>query len=101
MIKINKNIALQFLSKTLPQKAFWSSDGKIFHNIVELGAGLKRMNAGAFSYHANANKNDFSKWIADVFGDDKLAEELLKAKNKADAAKKVWARIAYLKKFVK
>lgn len=100
-MKINKNTAAQFLEKTTPERAFWCSDGKIFHGLVEFGAGLKNMPEGIFRYHANSEKNDFSKWISDVIGDYELGEELARAKSKSEAARKVNARIAQLKKIVK
>jgi len=101
MPKVTKSEALHFLSRTRPEFAFWCRDGKIFSDIAELNAGLKAIHPRTFIYHANAQKNDFSKWVAEVIKDKTLASELKRAKNKIEAAKKVGARIAYLNRIVK
>ena len=39
------------------------------------------------SAFANQEKNDFAMWVRAVLGDDKLSDQLLKAKNQKQAAK--------------
>ena len=59
------------------------------------------MSNETYSYHANKEKNDFSKWINDVIGDKKLANELLSSKNKESALNKIRSRLNSLKKMAK
>jgi hypothetical protein len=37
---------------------------------------LKECDDSTFSYHVNANKNDFSAWVCDAFHDDDFANEI-------------------------
>jgi len=41
-------------------------------------------------------RNDFSKWIKEVVGDDKLANELSKVRSRIQASQAVAARISFL-----
>jgi hypothetical protein len=50
----------------------------------------------AFAFHSNAEKSDFSNWVRDVIGDEKLARDLIKSPNQMQAAKCVTTRIAFL-----
>ncbi len=50
-----------------------------------------------FSYHSNETKTDFSNWVRDVIGDEKLSRNLLKSTTRAQAAKSVANRVAWLK----
>jgi len=50
-----------------------------------------------FSYHSSGVKRDFSNWIRDVIGDEKLSRDLLKSTNQTQAAKSVADRVAWLR----
>jgi len=67
-------------------------------NYFELESGLKKMSARTFSYHVNAEKNDFSRWVEEIIGDKKLAVDLKKCRDKKSASTKVAGRIKSLKK---
>ena len=67
-------------------------------NLDELYAALSEMGKDTFSHHVSKDKNDFSAWIRDVLGDQKLAEDLMKASSKKGMATKVGQRVQYLKK---
>ena len=54
------------------------------------------MSPEIFNAHVTAYKNDFSKWILDVFMDAKLAEDFGKARAPSEAARIVRKRIVYL-----
>jgi hypothetical protein len=97
MVKITKAIASTWLSDVPQGKQFWCTDSREFKNLADLAAGFKAMSDQTFRYHSNETRNDFSKWVKDVIGDEKLAEELRKAKNPAQAAKVVAVRISALK----
>ncbi|MFH1382293.1 MAG: hypothetical protein ABIH70_05305 [Chloroflexota bacterium] len=94
----SKQDAKKYLG-TVPQEVtFWCIDGRIFKNIQELGEGLVTMSDETFAGHCNQEKCDFSNWVRDVIGDQKLARDLAKVKSKVEAAKAVSDRIATLNK---
>lgn len=66
-------------------KHFWCADGKIFDSLESMLAGLRVMDYGTFKYHANGQKNDFSRWVCDVFLQGDLADAMEKSKTKAEA----------------
>ena len=79
------------------EKRFYLHDGRILNNLEELVSALNVMSDETFRYHANESKNDFSNWIADVIGDDKLAADLRKVTSRTETAKVVAARVAFHK----
>lgn len=76
-----------------PEKCFWACDGQIFKNVKELAEGLKKMNDEVFKHHVTKEKNDFAKWVKDVFKEEKLALDLSSAKTAKAAAKKIEVKI--------
>lgn len=80
---------------------FWCNDGKVFKNLYELRDGLKNMSNETYLYHANSEKNDFSNWVRDVIKDEKLANNLRKARTKEEAAQIVENRIRELEKKIR
>jgi hypothetical protein len=97
MATITKAAAKERLSDVSEEKRFWCRDGRFLKNLEELETALGQMTADTFSYHSNESKTDFSNWVRDVIGDDKLARDLLKSTTQAQAAKNVAARINWLK----
>ena len=90
--------AAKYLCNAAPDHCFWVNNGPILKNVEELADALESISEDTYSYHANKNKNDFSKWISEIIGDNKLANDLLSAKNKNSAVNKVRARLNSLKK---
>ncbi|MEM2915996.1 MAG: DUF5752 family protein [Candidatus Woesearchaeota archaeon] len=82
-------------SALAPEKCFYVSDGSVYATLAQLAKGLRKMHPDTYAYHANEQKNDFHNWVRDVFGEQKLAQKLLTAKNQFDSAKAVEA---FLKK---
>ena len=76
-----------------PDKYFWVCDGQVLKNLEQLNKSLEKMSNEVFGYHVNEMKNDFAKWVEDVWGDKKLALDLKRAKSAQTAAQKVKARI--------
>lgn len=72
------------------EKKFFLCDGEVVHNLPELMERLKTMDDGVFQHHVNAERNDFSTWVRDVFMDKKLARELARVKTKESMAKKLF-----------
>jgi hypothetical protein len=77
---------------------FFANDGSVIDGLRGLPTALAEMSDDTFMSHANEEKNDFSNWVRDVCGDEKLARDLSTVKTKANAAKKAIARVAMLSK---
>ena len=97
IIKITKVIAGERLADVPPEKQFWCSDGRVLKNLPGLKSALEQINEETFRYHSNETRSDFSNWVRDVIGDEKLSRDLQKSKTQAQAAKAVADRVAWLK----
>ncbi|MFH0769203.1 MAG: hypothetical protein V1932_06525 [Chloroflexota bacterium] len=97
MVRITKIVARRILGDVPEDKRFWCFDGRVLKNLSELEAALKEMGEETFRYHSNETKSDFSNWVRDVIGDEKLSIDLQKSANVAEAAKSVSNRIAWLR----
>lgn len=75
-------------------KSFRLVDGIIIHNVEELRERFLNVPSQHYNHHVNKEKNDFSNWIRDVYGDKKLAKLILKAKTPLEAAKSIRKRLA-------
>ena len=69
------------------EKRFFCHDGYVIKNLDELAQYLNKMTEDVFQYHVNSEKNDFSNWIRDVIGDQKLASDLRKANSPLESSK--------------
>ncbi len=94
--RITKNMARKFLAPVPEQNVFWCNDGHIFHDIRELKDALTRMSDQTFLYHSNDQKKDFSKWIREIVGDEKLAQSLETAPDREHAARILEERCSLL-----
>jgi hypothetical protein len=97
IIKISKEEANRRLGDVPDDKRFWCQDGRLVKNLGELEKALNDMSDETFHYHSGEGRNDFSNWIRDVVGDDKLAKDLSKAKSRIQASKAVAQRISFLR----
>lgn len=97
MATVSKSDAQTRLGDVPDEKRFWCHDGRYLKNLEELKAALEQMMDETFQYHANEAKTDFSNWVRDVIGDEKLARDLLNCTSPAQAAASVAGRIKYLK----
>lgn len=96
IIRITRDVAQKRLSDVPQEKAFWVCGGRVLNNLKDLATALNEISDDTCSYHSNDRKNDFSRWVADVICDDKLARDLQKAKNRLEAASAVTCRIQFL-----
>ena len=96
MVGITKDMAEKWLGDVPPEKQFWCRDGRILKNLPELEVALKQMMEETFRYHSNETKNDFSKWVREVIGDEELSRDLQKSTARLQAAKSVADRVAWL-----
>ena len=95
---IGKENALTYLRDVAPETCFWVNNGPVIKNLDELSVVLKDITDDAFCHHVNKEKNDFSKWVSDVVGDNLLAKQLSSSRNSDSAFKKVKKRVDTLKK---
>lgn len=95
---VTKDEARKYLGNIQPEQCFWVNNGPILKNLEELADTLPQMNDETFHHHVNNEKNDFSNWIKDVIGDQKLANDLLSSRDKESAVKKLSTRLNSLKK---
>jgi len=98
MVRITKVIAEKRLGDVEKDKQFWCQDGHYLKNLQELETALEQMTEDTFRYHVNETKSDFSTWVNEVIGDDKLSRDLRKSATKTHAAKSTADRIILLKK---
>lgn len=96
MTKILKEHAERRLANVPDQYVFWCNDGRMIRSIRELKEALELMSEATYAYHANREKNDFSNWIKDIIGDEKLARDLSKSSDKRQAFEYVKAREVFL-----
>ena len=99
MVRIlNKEEAGRYLCDAAPEQCFWVNNGPILKNLGELADAMAEMSDQTYSYHSSREKNDFSRWVNEVIGDKRLANELLSSKGKHSALKKIRHRLNSLKK---
>lgn len=96
MAGITSPMAGKWLVDVPQDKQFWCRDGRTLKSLPELGVALIQMTEETYRYHANENKNDFSKWVSDVIGDVELAKALQKSTSRVQAAKTVADRVSWL-----
>ena len=96
MTRITKEIAGKMLGEVPNGKQFYCTDGRVVKNLPELESALKEMSEETFRYHSSETKSDFSNWVRDVIGDEKLSQDLQKSANRTQAVKKVADRITWL-----
>jgi hypothetical protein len=97
IVKISKEEANRRLGDVPDEKRFWCQDGKVVKNIKELEKALNDMSDETFHYHAGEGRNDFSNWVRYVVGDNKLANDMSRAKSHLQASKAVAQRISFLR----
>lgn len=70
----------------ITEHTFNLSDGNKLNSIIQLQKALLEMKQETFNQHVNSEKNDFAKWVEEVFDEKKLAEEMMKMKTKLGMA---------------
>jgi len=97
MVKFTRAVAQRMLGNVPQDKQFWCSDGRVLKSLPELEVALREMSEETFRNHSSEVKSDFSIWVNDVIGDEKLANDLRKSTTRAQAAKNVASRIGWLR----
>ena len=67
---------------TSPDKYFILCNGKRLKNIKELAEVMEEIEDHVFNHHVTHDKNDFARWVHDVFEDTDLAQKLAGVKDK-------------------
>ena len=80
-----KAAAKKPLTKAEGSSAFWVTDGRVLHDMIELLDALQEMADQNYDYHALGEQNDFSQWVEHVLCDGNCAKSLGKAKNRKNA----------------
>jgi hypothetical protein len=98
---VTRDDAERFLNEVPQEYQFWLKDGTTIRNVEQLAEALSNMDEDTFRHHSNKEKTDFSNWLKDIVGDEKLAKDMMKNKSKDSAYTKVKDRIALLKRIRK
>ncbi len=77
----------RILEQVLPEDYLKLSSGEFIKSLPELVENLDKMGDDVFEFHVYGDNNDFSEWILDVYGDEKLSEKVRKIKKKKDILK--------------
>lgn len=96
IVKISRDEANRRLGDVPDETRFWCQDGRVVKNLRELEDALNSMSDETFHHHLGGGRNDFSSWIRDVVGDNKLANDLGRAKSRIQAGKGIAERISFL-----
>ncbi len=93
-----KEEAARILGDVSGDRRFFCHDGCVASNLQQLADCLSHISEESYNHHVTSEKNDFSNWVRDVFGDVRLANELARSRNKDDAARILDQRISWLKR---
>ncbi len=74
---------------------FSFQNGRYARNLKELLAGVSSLKKEEYEHHVYFDHNDFSNWLLDVLGDDKLARDLFGA-HQEQAIALLKGRVHYL-----
>ena len=96
IVRISKEDAQRRLADVPLEHVFRCHDGRQLRNMRELEQAFSSMDEETFVYHSNSEKKDFSNWVNDIIGDDKLARDLAKVQGPTRASKAVGDRVAFL-----
>ncbi len=94
---MTKKRAEILLADVPEDKRFWCADGRVLKNLTELESALNDITTETFQHHSNEEKSDFANWVRDVIGDTKLARDLSKGSDAAQASGNIRERIAWLR----
>ena len=93
---VTREEARKLLSNVPENQVFRCCDGRVLRNIRDLAKTLAHMGEDSFRYHAHQGKNDFSTWVSQIIGDEKLARHLRRTPDRSQTLKELSHRIAFL-----
>lgn len=97
MAILTKKQAQNALKEAPPEHVFLVCDGSRISSLAGLHQALEQMKGEVYAYHASPQRNDFSTWVKDIFGDEKLAADLRVSRSQAEAARMVARRVEWLR----
>jgi hypothetical protein len=65
-----------------PEFYFYLADGRCLKSLSDLAFALGDMEEWVLNHHVNAEKNDFSNWIENIYGDKTLAKKIRRKKDR-------------------
>lgn len=68
------------------EQQFWTNDGRILKDLIELRDALSKMEKHVFDHHVTGDKNDFANWVEFVLQDTSGASMLRGKKTPRTAA---------------
>ncbi len=87
--KSQKAAAARTLVHAEGSQCFWTVDGQILQNLLELRDALNRMPDEVFFHHVTPDRNDFANWVNEVLMDAEVSTKLRKAKKPSAATSAV------------
>lgn len=93
-----KDFAKKILADVPEGKEFFlhhNNHRRYLKNILDLKAELELMNAEEYASHVSETKNDFSIWVNDAVGDEKLAHDIVSASTKEEMIVLIKSRIEF------
>ena len=97
---VTKQEAQKYLSTVPNEKIYWCRDGRSISNLKELEGALATMDRDTYYFQSNPIRKTLSAWVQDAIGDQKLAVDLQKAQDRAEAFAAVQNRLSYLENTV-
>ena len=71
------------------EQCFRLANGRVLKNLHELANALVSMDERTFSHHVTPARNDFSNWIAGVFGEEELARQIRGLRSREEISRKL------------
>ncbi len=75
---------LNLYKEIQPNEYFYMNNGVVLKNLHDLIDVLEVVDDDTYNFHVNGQKNDFAKWVGNVFKDSNLAGMLQQSKSKAE-----------------
>lgn len=75
---------LNLYKEIQPNEYFYMNNGVILKNLHDLIDVLEVVDEDTYNFHVNNNKNDFAKWVSNVFKDGNLSNKLAQSKSKVE-----------------
>jgi hypothetical protein len=75
------------------EKAFNCIDGSRIKSLLELADSLGDMSDDSYYYHVVGERNDFARWVREVFNEEALAGSIQRTGNRNEAQAKVLRHI--------
>ncbi len=99
-MRITKAKALHIMRPVEGEQRFFCANGDVWGSLTECSRYVQNISQEAFHHHCNIERCDFSSWIKDVLGDEKLATDIQKCKGvRACVEKALMNRTAQLAKY--